>query len=206
MLHTLVIAASANGEAGRSTRLALDFLDALPVCADEVQIRVLSDAPPPPVNQDFLAGAFSPPDRRSPEMQRALAYSDGEIAALKHARRLVIATPMYNFGMPGLLKSWFDQIVRPHETFEMTGDPDSPYRGLLSLEQCIVITTRGSFAFSPTGSAREWNLLDRHLTAILGLVGIDAIEFVDCPGLDEDASSSTANLAAARTQLDALVR
>lgn len=204
MGNSVVIAASANGDAGRSTQLAASFIEALPKNEGVATLHLLSSNPPPPLDALFVESSFSDPDRRTSAMRNALAYSDKQIDALRKAVRLVIATPMYNFGMPGLLKSWFDQIVRPNETFTMTGDSQAPYRGLLSPRQCIVITTRGSSAFSPSGPAAEWNLLDKHLCAILGLIGIAEIEYVDCPGLDEDKSEVVAQYEKAQARLRAL--
>jgi FMN-dependent NADH-azoreductase len=35
---------------------------------------------------------------------------------------LFIATPMWNFGIPSLLKAWIDLVVRPGRTFNYAKD------------------------------------------------------------------------------------
>jgi len=32
---------------------------------------------------------------------------------------IIIATPMYNYGMPAALKAWFDQVIRVNETLSL---------------------------------------------------------------------------------------
>ena len=64
---------------------------------------------------------------------------------------------MYNLGFPGLLKSWFDQIIRPHDILETTGEEETPCRGLLTAKRCILLTVRGSFAFTIGGMATNLN-------------------------------------------------
>jgi FMN-dependent NADH-azoreductase len=204
MSNSLIVVASAQGGEGVSAKLAQHYADIARANGNQCDWRILADTPPPPLNAQFVAAAFAPKEHRDTDMQNALAYSDREIAALRKADTLVLAIPMYNFGMPGLLKSWFDQIIRPGETFETTGNSETPYRGLLSCSRCIAITVRGSEAFSPSGMAPELNFLDPHLEAMLHLVGIDSIDIVDCAGVDENPTAREALLARTLEQIGAL--
>lgn len=185
MSHALVISASAQGAASTSSTLARSFTHSHQAMGGMVDWRDLSITPPPPLDEAFVAGAFTRPEKRDGVMRAALAYSDHEIAALKAADILVIALPMYNFGVPALLKGWFDQIIRPGETFASTGDPANPYRGLVGVKHCLIITVRGSEAFAPAGTISEWNFLDPHIAAMLALIGIEGPDFIDCSGLDD---------------------
>ncbi len=178
--------ASARSYTGVSHALASAFSDSSVVNGNNVVHTDLALNPPPALNALFVEAAFTSPMQRTPAQVASLAYSDEEISRLRTADVLLIATPMYNFGVPGLLKSWFDQIIRPGETFRSTGDLANPYEGLLELQQCIVATVRGSGAFAPNGPAAEWNFLDRHLTAMLGLIGVADPTFIDLSGVDEN--------------------
>ena len=61
-------------------------------------------------------------------MRKALALSEELIDEVRSADRILIGTPMYNYSVPAVLKSWIDYIVRPGFTFALA--PGWP--GLLS--------------------------------------------------------------------------
>lgn len=68
-----------------------------------------------------------------------------EIASLQRAEILVLVFPTWWFGMPALLKGWFDRVWAPGITF----DPPDKAGGRITpkldgLKQCLVITTLGS--------------------------------------------------------------
>lgn len=204
MSRSLIVVASAQGLTGTTGKLARQYATRVAASGIECDWRILSETPPSPLNAQFVAAAFTRAELRDAEMNNALTYSSREIAALHNAHTLVISTPMYNFGMPGLLKSWFDQIIRPGETFETTGDSVAPYRGLMSGKRCIVITVRGSATFSAGGSVPELNFLDPHLIAMLGLIGINDVDLVDCPGVEDNPADRGAVIARAIHDLNAL--
>jgi FMN-dependent NADH-azoreductase len=52
-------------------------------------------------------------------MQKALALSAELIAELQAADVLLVSTPMYNFTIPAVLKSWIDCVVRPGYTLRL---------------------------------------------------------------------------------------
>ena len=54
-----------------------------------------------------------------PGSVRLLARSGEVIAQVKSAPRLVIAYPMYNFGIPARLKDWLDNIVAIRAIFSL---------------------------------------------------------------------------------------
>lgn len=201
--HALILSASALGSAATSAHLARQFAADHQLGGGTIDWRDLSVNPPPPLDSSFVAGAFTRPEKRDAAMREALRYSDREIAALKSADMLVIATPVYNFGVPALLKSWFDQIIRPSETFASTGDPQSPYRGLVAVRHCLILTTRGSDTFASRGPMAHWNFLDPHLNAMLALIGIDAPHHIDCSGIDDRPDDRSALIAEAQTQISA---
>lgn len=201
--HALILSASASGSAATSAHLARQFVAAHQAGGGTIDWRDLSLNPPPPLNNAFVESAFTRPEKRDAAMRVALAYSDREIAALKAADLLVIATPMYNFGVPALLKAWFDQIIRPGETFASTGQPDNPYHGLLTAQHCLILTSRGSDVFAPTGTMAHWNFLDPHLDAMLAFIGIDTTHHIDCSGIDDRPDDRAALIAKAETKVSA---
>ncbi len=63
----------------------------------------------PYMDNEWIAGVYAPPEvQRTREMQLALALSAELIGELQAAEVLLISTPMYNFTIPAVLKSWID--------------------------------------------------------------------------------------------------
>ena len=52
----------------------------------------------------------------------ARGLSDLLVAELQAADVIVIASPMYNFGMSSTLKAWFDHVLRAGVTFRYTAE------------------------------------------------------------------------------------
>ena len=74
--------------------------------------RDVGTNPPSLITEDWIDAVFTDPEKRSPEKQALVEESDELIDEIKRAAIIVIATPMYNYGMPAHLKAWVDQVVR----------------------------------------------------------------------------------------------
>ena len=104
---------------------------------------------------------------------------------------LVIATPVWNFGIPSALKAWIDLVLRPGQTFEYA---DRGVLGLAKDKKAIVILASGGVFTG--GPWREWDFLEPHLCQILGFIGIMdvqtiRIEAMNIPALAPDAVRKT---------------
>ncbi len=98
--------------------------------------RDLKSAGIPYMDLDWIAGVYAPPDvERTDAMLQALALSEALIEEVRSADRILIGTPMYNYSVPAVLKSWIDYIVRPGFTFELA--PGWP--GLLETRRVDVL-------------------------------------------------------------------
>lgn len=83
--------------------------------------RNLMEPAIPYMNVDWIGGVYAPPALpRTAEMQRALHLSAELIDELMCCDEVLITTPMYNFSIPAVLKSWIDYLVRPGYTFALT--------------------------------------------------------------------------------------
>lgn len=80
------------------------------VIAEEADFGLLPLGDVPLYNQDLDTG--TPPDAVA-DLRRRIAAADG----------LVIATPEYNYGMPGVLKNALDWASRPYGQSKLTGKP-----------------------------------------------------------------------------------
>nr|WP_191093070.1 NAD(P)H-dependent oxidoreductase [Bradyrhizobium campsiandrae] len=115
------------------------------------------------------AEAFTAPQRES--------FAEAERMAVRFslADRVLISTPMWNFGIPYKLKQWFDIIVQPGLSFRF--DPSQGYLPLLADRPTLVIIASGSdFA---TGMNRgRIDMATPYLREILRFVGISNVRFV----------------------------
>jgi FMN-dependent NADH-azoreductase len=113
--------------------------------------------------------AFDDPQRES--------FAEAERMAVRFslADRVLISTPMWNFGIPYKLKQWFDIIVQPGLTFRF--DPSQGYFPLLKDRPTLVILASGSdFA---TGMNRgRIDMATPYLREILRFIGINNVRFV----------------------------
>ena len=128
----------------------------------------------PYMDNDWIGGVYAPPNvERTPEMQRALALSAELIAELQAADVLLISTPMYNFTIPAVLKSWIDYVVRPGFTFRLA--PGWP--GMLENKKAkLIVVSRDSY--TPGELSEAADQVTPVLRQALGFMGIQDIETV----------------------------
>jgi FMN-dependent NADH-azoreductase len=99
--------------------------------------------------------------------------SDELVAELQKADEYVIATPMYNFGIPARLKAYVDHVVRSGLTFTMNAD--GSYTGLLSGKKATVIIASAG-EYGPGAPTEGLDTLKPYLREILGFIGVtDAV-------------------------------
>lgn len=92
---------------------------------------------------------------------------------------IVIATPMYNYGMPAALKAWFDQVIRVNETFSFDlARGDWPLEPVLSGKQLVVLASFGEFGFEAGGIREAFNHLQPHIVTCSRYLGVDRDHFV----------------------------
>src|SRR5687767_15989244 len=70
--------------------------------------RDLATEAPGFVSAAWIAAAFTPATQRDTESRAVLAESDALVDELCAADVIVIGSPMYNFGMPAVLKAYVD--------------------------------------------------------------------------------------------------
>ncbi|MDB5410254.1 MAG: NADPH-dependent reductase family protein, partial [Rhodospirillales bacterium] len=118
MSSLLVIKSSAGGGSSVSNRLIDQFVERVRRERPELTLveHDLDRDPIPHVRSETLAGiGRNAPDTAAAAPVRRL--SDALIAELHAAEIVVIGAPMYNFGIPSTLKSWFDHVLRAGATF-----------------------------------------------------------------------------------------
>ncbi len=124
---SLHIDSSARASRSHSGRLSTAFVKAWlgQVPSTKVIRRDLGANPPPAITEQRSAAAYCPEAERNADLRAALSVSDVYIDELVQADIIVMGAPMYNYGMPAVLKAWFDQVVRVNRTFNFDPGKDT---------------------------------------------------------------------------------
>lgn len=133
--------------------------------------RDLMDAGLRFVDAAWLQAYFTPPEQHSPEMANALKLSDELVAELLAVDHIVIATPVYNYNVPAVLKAWVDHIVRKGLTLGFDG------RGLVTGKKATVLIASGG-VYTKGSPIQERDIASHYLRLILGVIGIGDVSFV----------------------------
>lgn len=181
MTTLLHIDASAQTENSISRKLSARFVETWLETHPEDTIirRDLSTSPPGFVTLDWIAACFTPFEKRTPEMHETLKESDVLIGELEVADLVVLGTPMYNYGMPAVLKAWVDRVIRIGKTFSFDrARGDYPLEPIFRGKTLVALTSRGEFGFAPGGIREHMNHLDGHIESVAHYLGLSKRHFV----------------------------
>ncbi|MEH6557308.1 MAG: NAD(P)H-dependent oxidoreductase [Oceanicoccus sp.] len=156
--------------------------------------RDLAQQPLPPISAEDLVGVHGSSDDQRPSLQTQLSLSESLIDELRSADTLVLASPIYNFGIPASLKQWIDAICRAGVSFKYT--EQGPV-GLLGVERAVIITSSGG---TPIGS--EMDFASRYLEHICRFIGISDVFHIDASG---SKGSPEQVIAQGKQQVDSLI-
>ena len=166
LLH---VSASPSGSASHSRKAGQAFIAKFREIVDIIITeRDLSRRPPPYPDQTFVEASLMAAKERGTRELAALAYSETLIVELEAADLVVIDTPMHNFIVPSVLKTWVDYVVRPGRTFRNT--PEGK-RGLLSNRPVFIIIACGGSFSAPIGR-EQTDFLTPYLHYVLATVGL----------------------------------
>ncbi|KZZ54304.1 FMN-dependent NADH-azoreductase, partial [Oleiphilus sp. HI0122] len=151
-LNILSLSASVQGDQSTSRMLANELITKLTEKAGAAKVseRDVSNNDIALVTGAHVGAFYTPAEERSDEQNALLEQSDALLAELKEANTLVVATPMYNFGIPASLKAWVDMICRVGETFRYT---ENGPEGLLNIDTMYLVVATGG---APVGSAVDF--------------------------------------------------
>lgn len=182
----LKVLASPRGDSSVSRKLADQLVTALG--SGQVVTRDISTGVPV-VDGAWIGAAFGG-DEKTP-----LATSEELVAEVQAADHIVIATPIWNFGVPAALKAWIDQIARAGLTFKYT---DNGPVGLLEGKKATIVISSGG---TESGSAIDF--ATPYLRHVLGFVGIHDVNVVAADRLMMDAEAS---MEKAETAIEVIAR
>ncbi len=150
----------------------------------------------PHLNGEQFSAFITPPEQRTDAQKVLASQSDDLVKEISEADTVVLALPMYNFGIPSQLKSYFDNLARAGMTFKYTAT--GPV-GLLTGKKAIVLATRGGFYFGTDKDTQT-----KYVKDFLGFIGIAEVEFIYAEGLAISSEKKANSLEQARAIIEAM--
>src|SRR5215472_17980713 len=143
MASLLHISASPRGEASESLRIAGTFVDVYRDANPDDQIDTwdLWDGTLPEFGRAAAAAKMTVLGGGEPAGDQAPAWDDVQAAITRFlaADRLLFSVPMWNAGIPYILKQFIDVVSQPGMVFGF--DPERGYTGLLTGKKAAVVYT-----------------------------------------------------------------
>ncbi|MDF1822407.1 MAG: FMN-dependent NADH-azoreductase [Alcanivoracaceae bacterium] len=198
MSTLLLVKSSILGDNGQSSFLAEAFVKRWLAAHPDGQVitRDVGASPLPHLDGERFGAFTSDADSRSPAQQAVVDESDALVDELKHADVVVLGLPMYNFGVPSQLKSWFDHIARAGVTFEYTSEGP---KGLLRDKPVFVFAARGGM-YHASGNDHQVPFVRQ----FLGFIGLKQVHVTFAEGLAM-GDQKQASLDDAMARMDTLV-
>ncbi|WP_066479201.1 NAD(P)H-dependent oxidoreductase [Bosea sp. WAO] len=110
-----------------------------------------------------------------PREAEAWKTIEAMVTRLADADLVLIATPMWNFGIPYKLKHWIDLVTQPGLAFRF--DPATGYSPLLrSRPTLAIVASAGDYSAGPSWGRPD--LVTPYLQAALRFIGLGEIEVV----------------------------
>jgi FMN-dependent NADH-azoreductase len=205
MNRLLYIGASPRKERSRSAMVADRFLARLKERYPALSVERLDvfDIDLPAFDQDAVAGRYHLLAGNAVDPEQADAWRDLKkwTDQFLSFDSYLIATPMWNFGIPYRLKQYIDIMTQPGLTFR--NDSDGNVEGLAQGRRAIIVAASAM----PFGSLPEIDGLDfqlAYLKAWLGFIGVTDIGAVRVAGTFGPDDVVAAAMAQAFTDADRL--
>lgn len=181
MKQILIVESSPRGSESASRKLSSKVRARLEAQYPEarVVVRDLVRDPVPHLGEAALKAMTTRDMVEAESLKSALRLSDELTEEFLMADLLVIASPMWNFGIPSSLKAWIDHVVRAGKTFNYAG---AGVEGLAKGKKAILALASGG-VFSD-GPWKPWDTVEPYLRQILGFMGIEDVQTVRAEGMN----------------------
>lgn len=144
--------------------------------------------PLPHLSSLTISAFFTQVDKRTPEQHSAILLSDKMVDQIMSSDVIVISTPMWNLGLPSVLKAWFDHITRAGRTFAFT--KEGTKIGLVNGKKVFAVISSGSlFSEGPFVADDQCS---PYLRSALSYIGINELEIIRVEGTHMPATSAAA--------------
>ena len=180
MKQILIIEASPRGADSASRQLTNKLKERLATQYPEARFveRDLAKDPLPHLDHRTVKAIFTRVQTEAESLKGALHLSNQATEEVLSSDLLVIASPLWNFGLPSALKAWVDHIIRPGRTFRYTADGAE---GLaLGKRAILVLASGGVFTEGPW---KAWDTEEPYLRLILSFIGITDVQTLRAEGM-----------------------
>lgn len=195
MNQILFIKTSLNDELSNSNKLANELTTRLKnQTGAKVITRDVAKETLPHLTQVEMESWMTPEVERTTQQKDLARVSDSLVQELKESNTVVVAMPMYNFGVPSTFKSWVDRIARAGITFSYT--ENGPV-GLLKNKKVIIVAARGGLYKGTIKDSQTQFLKD-----IFSFIGLNDVRFIYAEGLN--MPDGHLNLAQAQAEINSI--
>jgi FMN-dependent NADH-azoreductase len=180
MATLLHVAVSPRAGASHSRQAADELIQGVKARTSELSVvlRDLAETVVPHVSAAFVSASLTAASQRDKDHHQALALSEALIDELDAADAILLSTPLHNFAVPSVLKSWIDHVVRPDRTFRSTG---SGKVGLLRDRPICVLLACGGALGRGSSPQTDWATpYLRHVFETIGLRNFQAFALENC--------------------------
>lgn len=165
-----------------------------------VMVRDLVLEPLPHFGATEVAAVMKSADSRTRAETEALALSDVLCRELLASDIILIGSPMWNFGVPSVLKAWVDHVVRAGVTFRYT---EYGPTGILPPEMTVILVESTGALYS-IRETQVFNHVGPWLSQIFRFLGAEKINVISAQGTVTRGAEIA--LADGRAQLDTFFR
>jgi FMN-dependent NADH-azoreductase len=181
MTQILIIESSPRGAESASHRLTGKLRERLRALYPEARFleHDLAKDDLPHLDYSTVRAIFTKDKAEAESLKEVLRLSDQLTEEVLSSDLLIIASPMWNFGLPSSLKAWIDHIVRPGKTFRYAG---AGVEGLARGKKAILVLASGGIFTE--GPWKSWDTVEPYLRQILGFIGITDVQTVRAEGMN----------------------
>ncbi|QED22954.1 FMN-dependent NADH-azoreductase [Candidatus Deianiraea vastatrix] len=201
-MKILYITSSPMGEKSNSRAVASKLLDALKAKGATITERDLAKNPVPHINIDNINAFRTPSEQRDEKAKLVLKLADELIEEIKNCDMVVFASPMWNFGVPSVMKAYIDHIVRAGVTFKYT---ETGPVGLLDAKKKAIIISSSGGIYSQ-GDFKSFDHQSTYLESVLQFLGLKDIKSVHVEGMNYGEDAANKGMEAANAKIDEILK
>ena len=179
MSKLLYIEASPRKSRSKSIEVAQVFLSELQQAHPTVEIDKLDlwTTELPAFDGDIVDAKYAilRGQAHTPDQAKAWKKVVDVIERFKSPDWYLFSLPMWNFGVPYVLKHLIDVLVQPGQTFSFS--PAEGYKGLVTNKRGVAVYARGG-DYGPGTGAEDYDLQSKTLSGILGFIGITDVSSI----------------------------
>lgn len=179
MEKILYIQASPLGDESFSIRVADAFLESCRAAHPETEVDTVNlfDLDMPSFDTPYAKAKYAKMfgGELSAEEGQAWERVEEIVNRFTSADKYVFAVPMWNFGIPHILKQYIDHLVQPGYTFDATAEKGKT--GLVGNKPAFAVYSRGGeYRLGPEGDPFDYQ--KSYMEAVLAFIGIKDVRSV----------------------------